>query len=391
MSETQPNDPVRKKKRGQNEGSIFFDKSRNRYVALVSGDNGKRKKITGIKKSDVQKQLSEMLRENQNGMLHVGPSQTVKAYLSYWLENVAEEQVRPRTFDRYKCLMERHVIHYLGTKRLEKLSAQDLQALYKRLGQGTEERKALHPRTVGHVHRCLHKAVEDAMRMGLVPRNVCDLVSPPKVPKPTRQFFTQEEARAFLSAVEGHRFEGLFKIALFTGMRQGELLALRWSDIRLNERVIYVRRSVYRRRKHGWVFSDPKSANSTRKIDVDESAIKALRHHRARQLQERLLKGDRWEDNDLVFPNTLGRPVRADNFLKDWFYPLLEKSGLPKIRFHDLRHSCASLLLELGVQPKVVQELLGHSSIAITMDIYSHVMPNIQKDALDLLGKALAK
>jgi integrase len=282
-------------KRGQNEGSIYFDASRNRWVGAVSLGTGKRRKVSGKTKKEVQEQLTALLRDQQVGMLATGPRQTVNAYLDHWLENVAKPGVRPRTYDRYHCLMKLHVKPHVGKKLLDKLSGQDLQALYGRLTVTKDGSNGLHPRTVGHVHRCLHKALNDALKLGLVVRNVCDLVTPPKAPTPIRKSFTQDQARAFLTAIKGHRLEGLFTIALLTGMRQGELFALKWSDVQIEQRTLSVRRTVYFRKGHGVVWGEPKSASSTRRIDLDPVGVAALRRHKAAQAQERLLAGSKWE------------------------------------------------------------------------------------------------
>ncbi|HEY8477997.1 MAG TPA: site-specific integrase [Chloroflexota bacterium] len=228
----------------------------------------------------------------------------------------------------------------------------------------------------------------DTLRWGLLGRNPCDAVNPPKVTKPELRVLTPEEARRFLAAVAGHRLEALFTLALTTGMRQGELLGLKWQDVDLEMGVVRVRRALQRLRRVGFVEVEPKSATSRRAARLVPLAVTALRRHRARQLEERLQAGTAWEDRDLVFCTEHGRPLTHTTVLRA-FWRLLDEAQLPRIRFHDLRHSTATLLLAQGTHPKIVQELLGHSSISLTLDTYSHVLPHLQLEATARLQQLL--
>ena len=207
---------------------------------------------------------------------------------------------------------------------------------------------------------------------------------------PRREFRTLSpgEAARFLKAALSDRLYGLHVLALHTGMRLGELLGLRWADVDLNGAVLSVRQQVYRLAGE-WHYSEPKTAAGRRTISLSASAVEALRVCRLRQNEERL-QASAWEDNDLVFCNRLGRPLEKATLLRRSFWPALERAGLPRIRFHDLRHTAASLLLAEGVHPKIVQERLGHSSISMTMDTYSHVTPNLQAEAAERMDRLLA-
>jgi integrase len=214
----------------------------------------------------------------------------------------------------------------------------------------------------------LHKALDHAVRWGLVPRNVCDAVSLPKQKRHEIQPLTEKQARQLLVAARGHSLEGLLTLAVTTGMRSGELLALRWQDINFDTASLHIRRSMGYISGKGYLEFEPKTAKGRRKIVLPGFVCEVLKQHHTRQVEERLKAGARWQDHDLVFCNIYGG--------------YLDPAHLPDVRFHDLRHSAATILLSMGVHPKVVQEILGHSQISITMDTYSHVLPSMQQEAM---------
>lgn len=200
---------------------------------------------------------------------------------------------------------------------------------------------------------------------------------------------SEEQTRSFLDAAVGERLEGLYVLAVTTGLRQGELLALRWADVDLERASLHVRQSVQRIGRGEFVFTPPKTAKSRRKVELTKVAVTALRRHRAGQLQERLSAAGGWEDLDLVFANEVGRPIDGTNLADRSYRRILVRAGLKRIRFHDLRHTAATLLLGRGVNPKIVSEQLGHAQIAITLDLYSHVTPTMQRDAVNVLDALL--
>jgi len=230
------------------------------------------------------------------------------------------------------------------------------------------------------LHRILHHALRDATRWNLVSRNVADLVTPPRKARHDFATLSPEQARRFLEAAKGDRLEALYILALTTGMREGELFGLRWADVNFDAGALYLVKHL-------------KTSTSRRQVLLVDVAGEALIAHRLRQDEQRGQLGAAWDDQDLVFPNTVGRPLHPRNFLRRSFYPLLDRAGLPRIRFHDLRHSAATLLLGLGIHPKIVSELLGHSQIGITLDLYSHVTVTMQQEAVrafeGLLGSQL--
>jgi integrase len=223
-----------------------------------------------------------------------------------------------------------------------------------------------------------------------VARNVADLVTPPRAERHEMQTLSPEQARAFLEAAQGDRFHALYVLALSTGMRQGELLALRWHDVGLETSTVQVTGSL-QQVNGGYVVTEPKTHSSRRRLVLTKSAIEALRLHRVAQAEERLRLGPAWEDNDLVFANEIGGFVDASNLVRRSFLPLLRRADLPRVRFHDLRHSAATLLLGRGVHPKVVAEMLGHSQISVTLDLYSHVTPTMQQEAASVMDAVLTR
>ena len=235
------------------------------------------------------------------------------------------------------------------------------------------------------------KSVQPGLGRGissLVARNVATLVTPPRRRRREMTALDPGQARALLEARAGDRLEALYALALTTGMRMGELLALRWREVDLDGGTLRVNATLHRTRD-GFVFAEPKTARSRRQVALTNAAVGALRRHRVAQAEERLRLGAVWEDNDLVFANEVGRPIEATNLRNRSFWPLLERAALPRIRFHDLRHTAATLLLGQGVHPKIVSEMLGHSQIAITLDLYSHVTPTMQRQAAETLDAVL--
>jgi integrase len=361
-------------RRTNSEGTIC-KRQDGRWCAAVTVDGGKRRYFYAASRGAVQDKLRTAKRAIDDGLPVSSDRQKVGTFLTRWLSEVAQPSVRPSTFIRYRELLAGHVIPALGHLPLAKLSPQDLTGLYGRLSQ------RLAPRTVGHVHRALHRALSDALDWGLVARNVCDAVHPPKVAREEMRVLTPDQARALLSAAAGDPLESLYVLAVTAGLRQGELLALRWSDLELDAGRLNVCRSVRLVSGRGAVVGEPKTKSGRRNVLLTPLAVAALRRHRTRQAEQRL-RAVFWDDLDLVFGNEIGRYIGATNLRLRSFRPLLEQAGLPAVRFHDLRHTAATLLLLAGVHVKVVSEMMGHANIAITLDTYSHVLPTMQADAV---------
>jgi integrase len=289
--------------------------------------------------------------------------------------------VRRSTFAQYQSVVNCHIIPALGRLQLKALTPAHARSLYQeKLESGFS------PRTVQYIHVTLHKALKQAVMDGLLPRNVADAVKAPQVHKKEVKPMSPMEVAALLSAASGDRLEARYVTAVHTGLRRGEILGLKWTDVDLDAGTLSVQRSLD---KDG-TFNPPKRKSSRRTVKLTTQAAESLKAHRDRQNEERLRLGSLWEDGDLVFPNQVGKPMNADNLYHRGFKPLLQKAGLSGFTFHSLRHTCATLLVSKNVNPKTISEMLGHATIAQTMDTYSHVMPGMRDVAATALEEALS-
>ena len=361
-------------RRANGEGTVYIRRDGRpeaRYtVATPSGS--KRKTITGRKgqtKEDLATEMRRRLVAAEGRVFTDEENLALGDYIDRWLRDSVRDTVRQRTYERYEQMVRVHVKPALGHVKLTKLHPGLIRGLYReRLDSG------LAPRTVQYIHVTLRKALAQAVSDGLVARNATDGVKAPRPRKKEMNPLSGDQARAFLAAArEGSdRFEALYVLAVHTGMRRGELLGLQWDDVDLAAGTLQVRRSLAEART-GFRYEPPKNGRG-RRILLSATATAALKRHRKLQIEERLRAAGAMEDHGLIFCNELGRPKNASALISRGFLPLLWRAGLPRIRFHDLRHTCATLLLMRGVHPKIVQELLGHSSISITLDTYSHVL-----------------
>lgn len=376
------------KHRGNGEGTISQRKD-GRWEARVSQGfmDGKprRKVIYGKTRKEVADKLKVALHDVHRGLPLPDERVSVEIYLKRWLADVANPTLRTGSYENYERKIRLHVLPHVGRLPLAKLGPQELSSLYAKLLA-----KELAPATVQYIHAILHRALDQAARWNLIPRNPADLVDAPRPGRHEVCPLSPEQVSTLFAAASGDRLEALYVVAVTGGLRLGEILGLRWADIDWDVGTLQVRRSLTRTKAKGLGFSEPKTAKGRRSVALPAFAIDALRHHKARQNEEKMLHRDVWDDGDLIFPNEVGRPIERQNLIRRSFKLLLKKAELPDVRFHDLRHTAATLLLRLGEHPKVVQERLGHATIAVTMDIYSHVMPDLQRDAATKLDRLLA-
>ena len=337
-------------------------------------------------KAEAEKALAKVLHE-LNTDTYVEPTKDdVATYFASWLKN-KQATVRPGTFRTYSWLVNYHIIPKLGHIKLASLTPQHLISMYDQLHNGE---KPLSAQTTTHVHKILHDALKTAVQWGLLTKNVSDLVKPPKIPKVEMKTWTEDEVVRFLDFTKNSRYHIVFLLAVTTGMRRGELLALRWEDVDLKLGRLCVRRS-YTRGLVGHIFQEPKTAAGIRTIALPQQTVEALKKQKAVLDEDRAKAeeaGATYNDHGLVVQTRNGFPV-GPYYLEGRWLDLLRKSGLPKIRLHDLRHTHASLLLKANVHPKVVSERLGHSSVVITLDKYSHLFPTLQQEAAEKLDELL--
>lgn len=348
---------------------------------------GKRKQqwvtVKGTKK-EAEKRLSELLNQLDTGTFMKAGKTTVAEFLGKWLSDYAQPNLSPRGFERYESIVRVHLVPGLGNVPLTQLKPEHLQRLYTaKLNNG------LSAGTVKYLHTVLHKALQTAMKWGSVSRNVADGVDVPRTRRAEMQTWNEDEMACFLEAARKTPYFALFHTALFTGMRRSELLALRWSDVDSIYSQIYINRSLHHLQDSSYVFTQPKSESSRRTIALSPSAILVLQDHYEKRKLERAMLGIPLEDDDLVFSILKGKPLRPNTVSRAWTM-LAARAGVKVIRFHDARHTHASLMLKQGTHPKIVQERLGHASIQITLDTYSHVVPGLQEAAAARFDEAFS-
>jgi integrase len=334
-------------------------------------------------KREAEKRLTELLSLADQRRLGINPRTTLREFLTSWLENEASQRA-PKTYARYKQLVENQVAPALGNVRLGQLGASQIVGLDKTLRD-----RHYAAQTRKHVFRLLHVALAYAVALRVLSAHPMDGLKAPSVPKSEMRTFTVAQAKAFLDATtaEGPKWHAFFLIAITTGLRQSELRGLRWQDVDLDHGMLRVQQSIMRVHGIGRVTKGAKNDGSRRAVALDQVAREALVAHRAAQRPLYRL-GPIWQELDLVFPSEVGTPLE-DKRIHRVFTRACAAAEVPRIRPYDLRHSCASFLLAAGVHPKVVAERLGHSSVNLTLNTYSHLLPGLQQEAADTLGKLL--
>ncbi|MFC1962327.1 tyrosine-type recombinase/integrase [Chloroflexota bacterium] len=321
-----------------------------------------------------KKRLTELLHQQDTGSYVAPGKTTVSEYLKSWLAEYVKPNLSPRGYERYESISRVYLIPNLGNIPLVQLKPEHLQKHYSTMLQVGQS-----PRSVRYHHVILHKALATAIKWGLVSRNVADGVDVPRARRSEMQTWDESEIATFLESVKGTQYYALFYTALFTGMRRSELLALRWQDIDFIFSQVSVSHSLHQTRDNAFIFTAPKSEKGRRTIALPPSAFLVLEAYRKAKEIEITMLGTTLQESDLVF-NTLGKPLRPNTVSRAWSM-LAVKAKVKHIRLHDARHTHASILLKQGIHPKVVQERLGHSTIAITLDTYSHVAPGLQEAA----------
>ena len=372
-------------KRGNGEGTIYRRKNGGwaTQYTIYTAKGRKRKTIYGKTRAEVAGKLAKALSNRESGLTFDAENLKLGEYLECWLRDSVRNTVRYTTFARYEQITRLHIVPALGHTKLKNLTPVHVRGLYReKLESG------LAPRTVQYIHTTLHKALKQALADHLIPHNVTEAVKAPRPVKKEIRPLDANQTRTLLRAARGDRLEALYVVAVTAGLREGELLGLKWEDLDLDTGKLAVRRSLSYTTKEPY-FEFPKNGKG-RSIKLASCAVEALKCHKSAQDRELLRLGSLWEDQDLIFPGRLGQPMRAWSLTGGSYLRLLRRAGLPeKTRFHDLRHTCATLLLKKGVHPKLVQELLGHATISITLDTYSHVLPGMGDAAAGAMDETL--
>ncbi len=333
-------------------------------------------------KKEAQEFLTETLAAIQGGVFREPSKVTLGEFLTErWLP-AREMAVRPSTYASYRGLVERHVIPELGHVQIQQLSPDHLDRFYALLVD-----RGLASKTVRNIHVLIHRALRDAVRKNLVPRNVADAADPPKLNRADRdemKTWTPEQLREFFDGIAHHRLAAAYVLAATTGMRRGEVLGVRWRDLDFTARRLHVQQTVLSV-EYKLTFGRPKTKRGERKIALDPETVRVLQRHGREQQREKALLGAGYNDHDLVFAREDGAPVHPDYFSQT-FDRTVKRLELPKIRLHDLRHTHATLGLAAGVDAKVMSDRLGHATSAFTQDVYMHAIPAVEESAADQIA-----
>lgn len=364
------------KRRGNHEGSIS-ERPNGRWLAQIRLNGNRISKIFETQK-ECRSWIKQMQAQIDSGLSWDATKLTLGEYLKRWLKDI-EGSVRPKTHFQYTGVVKNHLNPKLGKIKLGDLTTNQVQLLYNSLRDESHSR-----RNVQLIHSVLHRALKVAAKQGLIGRNPVSGVALPKITTKEMSVLDDNQARQLMITAAGNRYEALLHLAITTGMRMGELLGLRWLDLDWASGTLKVQRQVQRHRGKGFVFQEPKTKAGRRVIELGPNTIRLLAGHHTRQELESNTPS--WEENGLMFPSSKGTPADQRN-VNRFFKDLLKQAGLPEIRFHDLRHTAATLMLLNGIPVMIVSRRLGHSKPSVTLDIYGHYLPGMQKEAAALMDE----
>lgn len=367
-------------KRGNNEGSVYRRKD-GRWTGAFTRADGSRGYVYAKTRAEAARKLRDAQTAATRGMPIADLRTSLAKFLEQWLADV-KPNVRPNTWIGYEGQVRLHLVPALGRLPIGKLAPDHLTPFYR-----SQLAAGLSPRSVQFSHAVLRMALEQGVRRGVLPRNVAKLVDAPRVPRKNVRSLDIEQARDLRAVTANDRLSALYTLVLCTGLRRGEVLGLGWDELDLDAGLLSIRYTLSKT-AGGWERTEPKTQSSRRVVRLPEVAVDELRQHRTKQRLERLQAGPSWIESGLVFTSSVGTPIDGSNLLRA-FKAQLKAAGLPDLRFHDLRHSAATFMLVLGVQPKVVSEMLGHSRVGVTLDTYSHVLPHLQEEAAAKMNRLL--
>lgn len=367
-----------KKRRGNHEGSIY-QRGNGKWRAQIYLD-GDRLSFTGDSRKEAQRWLREIGNEIERGLTLEGAKITFEEFLQEWL-STKQHHVAVQTHSYYCQIVRDYITPVLGRIRLRDLNARHIQKFY-----NDKVSEGIGLRTVQKSHTVIHAALNSARKFGLIPYNPDDATNPPKPKSNAMKFFTKDQTHHLLQVAKEteDRYYALYFLAIVTGMRQGELLALKWENVDLEKGILSIKLNLKRVPGGGLILDKPKTKSSIRSIKLGSDSIEILKAHKKQLSTEKQAARDLWQNEGFVFPSTVGTALDPSNLLKQ-FRKLLKTANLPKIRFHDLRHTAASLMLNNGIDVLVASQRLGHAHPSITLDVYGHLMPSMQNEAANIL------
>jgi integrase len=371
------------KRRSRGEGSLYHWEEKGLWVGKLTLPDGRRK----TRYAKTQKEVNEWLLA-ERGKISQGnyvPDEklTLEAFLNRYVEDYCKNSLRPTTLNSYVSLIRKHIVPEIGNIKLTSLRADHLNQLYaKKLQAGMSNR------SVEYIHGVIRRALNKAVKWGLLAKNPTDMASPPSVKTTTISTWNSDQVKLFLETIKDHRWAGIFYLACGVGMRKGEILGLPLSALEVEKGYLRVIQTLQYVPSKGLLILEPKTDKSRRMLVLPKFVVKALREHLVKR--ERLSKSSSWKESGLVFTTDIGTPISPRNLIR-LFKSKIQEAGLPDIRFHDLRHGVASLLLEKNVHPKIVSELLGHSSVNLTLNTYSHIINPLNRVAADTMDDVVGR
>ena len=368
--------------RAHNEGSIY-QRSNGKWRAQVSID-GQRLSFTAETKKEGLAWILETKNQIDKGLTFQGAGTTLEEFLSEWLGTVSSSGSKGTHFT-YSWIVQKRIIPYIGNVNLMDLRPDRIQRFYIHL-----QKEGLSNHAVAVAHKTLRVAMNHAVKLGLIGRNPCSGTIPPKPEQTEMKFYDDRQVKSLLKTAKeiGDRFYPLYFLAIHTGMRLSEIMGLKWEDVNWDLCTIQVKRQVMHLKGGSYTFAEVKSRSGIRTIILGKQALELLKAHKMEQQNLISSAGENWKNLDLVFPSNIGTPVTGSN-IRRAMRKLLRASGLPKIRFHDLRHTAASLMLNHGIPVLIVSKRLGHSKPSITIDVYGHLIPSQQEEAAKLMDKLM--
>ena len=371
------------KRRANNEGTIY-QKPNGKWRAQISIE-GHRLSHTGSTQRECQIWIKETRNQIDRGLTFKGADTKLGIFLDDWLGTISSSRSQG-TYTLYRWTVEKRIKPFLGKKKIKDLRPDLIQFFYDRMRKIGHSKHAVHC-----MHKVLRVALNHAVKLGVIGRNPCTGTIPPKPKQSEMKFYDENQVIKLLKTAKDiqDNLYPLYYLAIHTGMRQGELMGLMWNDLDWERKTLDVRRQVRHFKGGGYTFSKPKSKSGNRRITIGEQTLSVLQEHKTQQMKEIQVTGEEWENLNLIFPSGVGTPLTASN-IRRAFRKLIKASGLHKIRFHDLRHTAVSLMLNHGIPVLVVSKRLGHSKPSITMDVYGHLIPSKQEEAANLMDSIMS-